>query len=93
MGQVVNVGNLNNEPYTQIFELHKSFKIKENRLDETYQYRPNKDKGEFINEEGQVVAQLLGTDIRSDWFSISGIFMGHIFLRAIEYKNIEIINN
>ena len=83
---------IHNEFYTQIFELKKSFKIKENRLDEIYQYRFNNDKGEFINQEGQVVAQLLGSDIRSDWFSISGIFMGYIFLRAIEYKNIEIIN-
>ena len=74
--------------YQDVFEQKVTFKIINNYMDETYQYQPNEDKGEFINQEGNVIAQLVQATPNSDWFTVAGVFMGDITLKAIQYKNI-----
>ncbi len=74
--------------YQDIFESKVKFKITNNYIDETYQFQPNETKGEFINQDGNVIAQLVEATLENDWFAVAGIFMGEITLKAIQYKNI-----
>jgi hypothetical protein len=74
--------------YQDIFEQKTKFKIINNYIDEIYQFQPNETNGEFINQDGNVIAQLVEANPNNDWFAVAGIFMGEITLKAIQYKNI-----
>ena len=72
--------------YQDIFEQKIKFRVTNSYVDEIYQYQANEDKGEFINQEGNVVAQLVEANPNNDWFAVAGIFMGQITLKSIQYK-------
>jgi hypothetical protein len=76
--------------FKNIFEDKQKFKMVDSFIQEEYQYQSNEDKGEFINQEGQVVAQLIDANPNNEWFAVAGIFMGQITLKAIQYKSIII---
>jgi len=74
--------------YEYIFKSKEKFRVIDNYVDELYQFQSNDDKGEFINEQGQVIAQLIEADPDKEWFTIAGILMGQIATRSILYRNI-----
>lgn len=78
--------------YQDIFEQKTKFKIANNYIDETYQFQENEDKGEFINQDGNTIAQLIEANPNNDWFVVAGIFMGDITTKAIQYKIITTEN-
>ena len=79
--------------YKDIFEDQKSFRIINSYIDEAYKFQSNEDKGEFINQNGQVIAQLIEANPNNDWFSIAGILMGQIALKGIQYNNLTSENH
>ena len=74
--------------YDYIFTENQKFRIVNSYIDEIYQFQPNETKGEFINEKGQVVAQLVEASPDSDWFSVAGIFMGQINIIGLQYSKL-----
>jgi hypothetical protein len=74
--------------YQDIFEQKTKFKITNSFIEETYKFQSNENKGEFINQEGNVIAQLLEANPDVGWFTVAGIFMGEITTKAIQYKNL-----
>jgi hypothetical protein len=78
--------------YQDIFEKKIKFRITDNYIEEIYQFQSNDDKGEFINQDGNAVAQLVESNPNNDWFAVAGIFMGQITLKSIQYKQLTTEN-
>jgi hypothetical protein len=51
-----------------------------------YLYQENENKGEFIDHNGNVTAQLYEAEDEKDYFIIAGMFMGEVMFRTIWYK-------
>jgi hypothetical protein len=74
--------------YQDVFEKRIKFKVTNNYIEETYQFQPNETNGEFINQDGSIVAQLVEANPNTDWFAVAGIFMGQITLKGIQYNTL-----
>jgi hypothetical protein len=74
--------------YKDIFDRKAKFKIIHSYVEGVYQFQSNDDKGEFINENNQVIAQLIDASPEKDYFVVGGIFMGQINTISLQYKNL-----
>jgi hypothetical protein len=79
--------------YNYIFKDQKEFRVINSYVNEAYKFQPNETQGEFVNQNGQVVGQLIEANPDSDWFSVAGIFMGQITLTGIQYRNLTTLNH
>lgn len=71
--------------YKDIFTDKKPFLIKHDKGVTHFQYQKNDDKGEFIDQNGNVQAQVYEIDQNKEWFVVAGMFMGEIILKTIPY--------
>jgi hypothetical protein len=71
--------------YKQVFEEKKEFLIKHDTGVVRFRYQENDDKGEFVDQDGNVQSQLYEADRSKEWFVVAGMFMGEIILKAIPY--------
>ena len=74
--------------YKQVFEEKKEFVIRHDMGVVRFRYQENDDKGEFIDQDGNVQAQLYEADRTKEWFVAAGMFMGEIVLKTIPYFRI-----
>lgn len=74
--------------YKQVFEEKKEFVIRHNPGVVRFRYQENEDKGEFIDQDGNVQSQLYEADRTKEWFVVAGMFMGEIVLKTIPYYRI-----
>ena len=74
--------------YKQVFEEKKEFVIRHDMGVVRFRYQENDDKGEFIDQDGNVQAQLYEADKTKEWFVVAGMFMGEIVLKTIPYFRI-----
>jgi hypothetical protein len=74
--------------YLQVFEEKKEFMIRHDMGVVRFRYQENDDKGEFIDQDGNVQAQLYEADRTKEWFVAAGMFMGEIVLKTIPYFRI-----
>jgi hypothetical protein len=66
----------------------KEFVIRHDMGIVRFRYQENDDKGEFIDQDGNVQAQLYEADKTKEWFVVAGMFMGEIVLKTIPYFRI-----
>ena len=71
--------------YKQIFEEKKTFLIRHDAGVIHFHYQENDDKGEFVDQDGNVMSQLYEADRGKEWFVVAGMFMGEIILKTIPY--------
>lgn len=71
--------------YEEIFKQKKEFFIRHDKGAVKFQYQENEDKGEFIDQDGNVQAQLYENDTSKEWFVVAGMFMGEVILKTIPY--------
>jgi len=71
--------------YKQIFKEKQEFGLFHNQKADYYTFRENQDKGEFINRENNVVAQLYEAKKENSYFIVAGMFMGDLILSSIPY--------
>jgi hypothetical protein len=74
--------------YKQVFEEKKEFVIRHDMGVVRFRYQENDDKGEFIDQDGNIQAQLYEADKTKEWFVVAGMFMGEIVLKTIPYFRI-----
>ena len=74
--------------YKQVFEEKKEFVIRHDMGVVRFRYQENDDKGEFIDQDGNVQAQLYEADKTKEWFVVAGMFMGEIVLKTVPYFRI-----
>tara|TARA_R110000803_G_scaffold77702_2_gene142560 strand:- start:507 stop:791 length:285 start_codon:yes stop_codon:yes gene_type:complete len=74
----------------KIFEQNKMFKIKYT-LPSQYQFQENEEKGEFIDKNNNVAAQLWDKDSNPHGFIVAALFMGEINFKLIYYNRITIL--
>jgi hypothetical protein len=74
--------------YKQVFEEKQEFVIRHDMGVVRFRYQENNDKGEFIDQNGNVQAQLYEADKTKEWFVVAGMFMGEIVLKTIPYFRI-----
>lgn len=74
--------------YKQVFEEKQEFVIRHDMGVVLFRYQENDDKGEFIDQDGNVQAQLYEADKDKEWFVVAGMFMGEIILKSIPYFRI-----
>ena len=74
--------------YKDIFEEKKEFVIRHDMGVVRFRYQENDDKGEFVDQDGNVQAQLYEADKTKEWFVVAGMFMGEIVLKTIPYFRI-----
>jgi hypothetical protein len=68
--------------YNDIFIEKQRFTINKNfSTNLSYQFILNQNKGEFINDYGNVLAQLLEADPNKDWFAVTGVFMEDLIIK------------
>jgi hypothetical protein len=71
--------------YKNVFEEKREFLIRHDMGVVRFRYQENEDKGEFIDQDGNVQAQLYEADKSKEWFVVAGMFMGEIILKTIPY--------
>jgi hypothetical protein len=71
--------------YKQIFKEKKEFMIRHDAGVTRFRYQENQDKGEFIDQDGNVMSQLYEADRSKEWFVVAGMFMGEVILKTIPY--------
>jgi hypothetical protein len=71
--------------YSRIFEEKIEFCIRHDAGVVRFRYQENDDKGEFIDQDGNVMSQLYEADRSKEWFVVAGMFMGEIVLKTIPY--------
>lgn len=71
--------------YEEIFIQKEEFFIRHDKGVTKFRYRENEDKGEFVDPNGNVQAQLYENDTSKEWFVVAGMFMGEIILKTIPY--------
>ena len=71
--------------YFDIFEQKQEFLIRHDAGVVRFRYQKNNDKGEFVDQDGNVQAQLYEADRSKEWFVVAGMFMGEIVLKTIPY--------
>jgi hypothetical protein len=71
--------------YKQIFEEKKEFLIRHDAGVVRFRYQENDDKGEFVDQDGNIQSQLYEADRSKEWFVVAGMFMGEIILKTIPY--------
>ena len=74
--------------YKQVFENKDEFVIRHSSGVTRFRYQENEDKGEFIDNQGNVVSQLYEANPDKEWFVVAGMFMGEIILKTIPYYRI-----
>ena len=74
--------------YKGVFKNKEEFVIRHDMGEVRFRYQENDDKGEFIDQEGNVMAQLYEADRTKEWFVVAGMFMGEIILKTIPYFRI-----
>ena len=74
--------------YKQVFEEKEEFVIRHDMGVVRFRYQENDDKGEFVDQDGNVQAQLYEADKTKEWFVVAGMFMGEIVLKTIPYFRI-----
>jgi hypothetical protein len=79
------------EKKEKVFIQKKQFTLKYSMLEE-YQFQENDDKGEFINKEGAVVAQIWDTESFSHGFVVAAVFMGEPIFKLIYYDRVIILD-
>tara|TARA_R110000822_G_scaffold201721_1_gene338927 strand:+ start:248 stop:550 length:303 start_codon:yes stop_codon:yes gene_type:complete len=79
--------------YKQIFKEKQEFGLFHNQMADYYTFRENQDKGEFVNREGNVVAQLYEANTKNSYFIIAGMFMGDLITIPIPYQRTFRIKN
>ena len=72
--------------YKEIFEQKEKFGLFHNQSANYYIFRENQDKGEFVDHNENVVAQLYEAKRENSYFIIAGMFMGDLILRSIPYQ-------
>jgi len=71
--------------YFDIFEQKQEFLIRHDTGVVRFRYQENDDKGEFIDQDGNVQAQLYEVDKDKEWFVVAAMFMGEVILKTIPY--------
>ena len=71
--------------YFEVFEKKQEFCIRHDAGVVRFRYQENDDKGEFIDQDGNVMAQLYEADRSKEYFVVAGMFMGEIVLKTIPY--------
>jgi hypothetical protein len=71
--------------YKQIFEEKIEFMIRHDMGVVRFRYQENDDLGEFVDQDGNIMAQLYEADKAKEWFVVSVMFMGEIVLKSISY--------
>jgi len=71
--------------YQEIFEQKQEFLIRHDTGVVRFRYQENQDKGEFIDQDGNVMSQLYEADKSKEWFVVAGMFMGEVVLKTIPY--------
>ena len=71
--------------YKRIFEEKMEFLIRHDAGVVRFRYQENDDKGEFVDQDGNVQAQLYEEDKNKEWFVVAAMFMGEIVLKTIPY--------
>ena len=71
--------------YKQIFKEKVEFLVRHDASVTRFHYQENDDKGEFIDQDGNVVSQLYEADRSKEWFVVAGMFMGEVILKTIPY--------
>jgi|TARA_R110000744_G_scaffold60093_1_gene124640 hypothetical protein len=71
--------------YKNIFEEKKEFLIRHDTGVVRFHYQENDDKGEFVDQDGNVQSQLYEADRSKEWFVVAAMFMGEIILKTIPY--------
>jgi hypothetical protein len=79
------------EKKEKIFIQKKKFNLKYSILQE-YQFQENDDKGELINEEGVVVAQIWDIESFSHGFVVAALFMGEPIFKLVYYDRVIILD-
>jgi hypothetical protein len=74
--------------YKNVFERKEEFVIRHDMGVVRFRYQENDDKGEFIDQDGNVQAQLYEADKTKEWFVVAGMFMGEIVLKTVPYFRI-----
>tara|TARA_R110000796_G_scaffold195390_1_gene311952 strand:+ start:195 stop:491 length:297 start_codon:yes stop_codon:yes gene_type:complete len=74
--------------HKQIFKEKAEFMVKHDSGITRFRYQENDDKGEFIDQDGNVMSQLYEADRSKEWFVVAGMFMGEIVLKTIPYYRI-----
>lgn len=78
--------------YLQIFEEKTPFVIKYS-TNTVFTYQENDEKGELIDKEGNVVAQIFENDPTKKYFVTAGMFMGDIVFKSIFYRRLMLPNS
>ena len=71
--------------YQEIFEQKQEFLIRHDKGVNVLRYQENEDKGEFVDQDGNVHSQLYERDTSKEWFVVAGMFMGEVILKSIPY--------
>tara|TARA_R110000803_G_scaffold210771_1_gene283647 strand:- start:1235 stop:1513 length:279 start_codon:yes stop_codon:yes gene_type:complete len=71
--------------YFEVFENKEEFMVRHDPGVVRFHYQENHDKGEFIDQDGNVMAQLYEADKSKEWFVVAGMFMGEMVLKSIPY--------
>jgi hypothetical protein len=71
--------------YQDIFKHKYQFVLHDSTGVIKFQYQENEDKGEFIDHDGNVVAQLYENDKSKPYFIVAAMFMGDINFKWIPY--------
>ena len=74
--------------YTGVFEEKNEFVIRHDASVTRFRYQENDDKGEFIDQDGNVMSQLYEADRSKEYFVVAAMFMGEIILKTIPYYRI-----
>jgi len=77
---------------SKIFNQKKKFKLKYT-LPGEYQFQENEDKGEFVDQNGNVIAQLWDKDSNPNGFVVAAVFMGEVSFKLIYYNRITILGD
>jgi hypothetical protein len=71
--------------YSSIFKDKSPFFVRHDTSATKYTFQLNDDKGEFIDQDGNVIAQLYDADLNKPYFVVAGMFMGEIIFKSIPY--------
>lgn len=71
--------------YKRIIKNKEEFMIRHDTGVVRFRYQENENKGEFIDQDGNVMAQLYEADRSKEYFVVAGMFMGEIILKTIPY--------
>jgi hypothetical protein len=74
--------------YREIFIEKNEFGLFHNQTANYYTFRDNENLGEFINREGNVMAQLYEAKKENSYFIIAGMFMGDMITKVIPYHRV-----